>query len=258
MPGSSAKATVGEFRHHLVLGEEAEIAAVGGAGILGFLLGEFGEIGALLELFLDRLGLVLGLDQDVAGVNFLLAGDLLGGVLIDLLHGLVGGRGLAFGRQQAVHQQPVARERQPLLEILVVLDLLVLGGLGDDLHVDQERQHVVLLGRRIHLREAGPEFLLGERNVALADLGAVDLGEHRVGSSARTGSRRAEAWRDSPSRRRGQAEAQAGFRFRERGGHGKSLSKWGCLGRRDTRPIMRPWQREKSVKMMKSLTGSRR
>jgi hypothetical protein len=32
----------------------------------------------------------------------------------------------------------------------------------------------------------------------------------------------------------------------------------GCLGRRDTRPIMPPWQREKPVKMMKSLTASRR
>jgi hypothetical protein len=34
--------------------------------------------------------------------------------------------------------------------------------------------------------------------------------------------------------------------------------KAGCFGRRDTRPIMLPWQREKPVKMMKSLTASRR
>jgi hypothetical protein len=31
-----------------------------------------------------------------------------------------------------------------------------------------------------------------------------------------------------------------------------------CFGRRDTRPIMPPWQREKPVKMMNSLTASRR
>src|SRR5260370_42713185 len=155
------------MRPRLLLGEPAAIAAVGRAGILGFLLGEFGEIGALLELFRDRLGVVFGLDQDMPGVDFLFAGDLLGGVLIDLLHGLVGGRGLAFGRQQAVHQEPVARERQPLFEILVIFDLLVLGGLGDDLHVDQERQHVVLLGRGLHLGEAGPEFLFCQRDVAL-------------------------------------------------------------------------------------------
>src|SRR5258705_2015700 len=50
-----------------------------------------------------------------------------------------------------------------------ILDLLVLGGLGDDPQVDQEGQHVVLLGRRVHLREAGAEFLFGQSDVALAE-----------------------------------------------------------------------------------------
>ena len=36
----------GEFRHHLFLGEIAEVAAVRAAGILGFLLRQRGEIGA--------------------------------------------------------------------------------------------------------------------------------------------------------------------------------------------------------------------
>ena len=31
------------------------------------------------------------------------------------------------------------------------------------------------------------------------------------------------------------------------------LQRWGCSGRRDTRPIGWPWQREKGVRMMKSL-----
>src|SRR5204863_4262969 len=97
-----------------------EIAAIGRAGIFRFLLGELGKIRALLEFFRDRLGLVLGFDQDVPGMNFLFAGDLLGGVLIDLLHGLVGSRRLALARQQAVHQKPVAREGQPLFEILAI------------------------------------------------------------------------------------------------------------------------------------------
>src|SRR5229473_6024086 len=35
------------------------------------------------------------------------------------------------------------------------------------------------------------------------------------------------------------------------------LQRWGCSGRRDTRPIISAWQREKSLKMMKSLTGWR-
>ena len=84
------------------------------------------------------------------------------------------------------------------LKSVAVLDLLGFGGLGDDLHVDQERQHVFLLGRGVHLREAGPEFLLGKRDVALADFGAVHLGEHRVGVfGAQRQARRAEPSQDS-------------------------------------------------------------
>ena len=156
-------------------------------------------------------------------MDFLLAGDLLGGVLIDLLHGLVGSRRLALARQQAVHQKPVAREGQPLFEILAIFDLLVLGGLGDDLHVDQERQHVFLLGRGIHLREAGPQFLLGKGDVALADLRAVDLGEHGV--RVLGAQRQADKQHHGETARHGggKAKAQAGFHFRERNGHGKSF-----------------------------------
>src|SRR5215218_8821970 len=70
-----------------------------------------------------------------------------GGLLIDLLHGLVVGRSLALGGEQAVHQKTAARERQAPLEVFGILDLLLLGGLGDDSQVDQEGQHIVLLGR---------------------------------------------------------------------------------------------------------------
>ena len=41
---------LGEFRDHLVLGEIAEIAALGRAGVLRLFLGERGEIGAAFEL----------------------------------------------------------------------------------------------------------------------------------------------------------------------------------------------------------------
>ena len=180
LAGLERERDLGEFRHHLFLGEEAEIAAIGRARILRLLLGQLGEIGALVEFGLDRLGLFLGRHQDVAGVDFLLAGDLLGGVVIDLLHGLVGHRRLAFGRQQVVHQQAVTGEIELLLEIGLVGGLLLFGGLGDDLHVDQEGQHVFLLGRRVHLRQARPEFLFGQGHVALADFRAIHLGEHRV------------------------------------------------------------------------------
>ena len=126
-------------------------------------------------------------------MNFLLAGDLLGGFVINLLHRLVGGRGLAFGGEHIVHQQTVTGEIQALFEIRVVLDLLVLGCLGDDLHVDQEGEHVFLPGRGIELGEARAELLLGKVDVALADFGAVDLGEHGVrilGARSRRGQQR--------------------------------------------------------------------
>src|SRR5215475_12547695 len=44
LAGLERESDRGKLRHHLLLGEEAEVAAVGSAGILGFLLGEFGEI----------------------------------------------------------------------------------------------------------------------------------------------------------------------------------------------------------------------
>src|SRR6476620_4796621 len=94
--GSEREGDRGESRPLLFLVEEAETAATGGAGVLGLLLRQLGEVAALLQLFGDRLGLVLGLDQDVPGVDFHFAGDLLGGFLVDLLHGLVGGRSLPF------------------------------------------------------------------------------------------------------------------------------------------------------------------
>ena len=66
--------------------------------------------------------------------------------------------------------------------------------------------------------------LAGKGDVALADLRAVNLGENGVVLGANRqagGQKRSQAARHGQG---GQAEAQAGFRFRERGGHGKSLS----------------------------------
>ena len=212
----------GKFRYHLVLGEEAEIATVRCAGILRFLLGQFGEVGALLQFVRDRLGLLLRLDENVPGVHFLLAGDLLGSVFIDLLHGVVGGGGLALDREQIVHQQAVAGEGEAGLEVVAVLDLFGFGGLGHDLHVDQKGQHIVLPGRRIHLSQARSQFLFGQGKVALADFSAVDLGENRVCVfSSASGQAGEQDHRQATGD--GEGMTRAGFRFRERRGHGKSL-----------------------------------
>ena len=63
---------LGEFRHHAVLGEPAEVAAVAGR-VLGELGRHLGEVLAALDAGERRLRLVLGRQQDVAGVDFLLA-----------------------------------------------------------------------------------------------------------------------------------------------------------------------------------------
>ena len=78
-----------ERLQHLAAGEEAEIAALG-VGVLRLLLGERGEVLALLQPLGDLLGLVLGLHQDMAGVNLLLRLHLADLLVIDLL-------GVGFG-----------------------------------------------------------------------------------------------------------------------------------------------------------------
>ena len=146
-------------------------------------------------------------------MNFLLALDLLGGVVIDLLHGFIGGRGLAFDRQQIVHQEPVAGEGEAGLEVVAILDFLGFGSLGDDLHVDQERQYVFFLGRGVHLGEAGPEFFLGQRDVALANFSAVHLGEHGVGIFGPHRQAGEQNHRKTAGGGKGEAGARAEFRF---------------------------------------------
>jgi len=58
---------IGEFLHHIALLEPAEITAFGAGRLVGrFLLGQLVEGGALLDLVDQRLGLILGRDQDMA------------------------------------------------------------------------------------------------------------------------------------------------------------------------------------------------
>ena len=60
--------------------------------------------------------------------------------------GLLVDGGLALGVQQKLHQQLVADEGQPALELLLVGDLLALGGLGRENHVGQIGDHLLALG----------------------------------------------------------------------------------------------------------------
>ena len=99
-----------EFRHHLVLLEEAEIAALlRAAGVLAVLLGERREVRAALELGDDLLRLGLVVHQDVLGVDLLfarLAGDIL---VVAGMHRLVGDAGSDRLAQHGGLQRPVLR-----------------------------------------------------------------------------------------------------------------------------------------------------
>ena len=180
LPRIHLESDIGEFRHHLILGEEAEVAALGRARILGFLLGEGREIGAALELIEDGLRLVLVLDQDVARVHLLLAAHGLHGVIVGLVQGIVGESGLGLVLQLVPHQKLVAQERQPSLELGSVGELLLVGGLRDHDDVGKIGDQVLALGLRRGCLHIGAHVLLREREIALRDIHSVDARNDRV------------------------------------------------------------------------------
>ena len=99
LAGLQLERDFGEFRHHAVLGEPAEIAAFAGR-VLGEFGRDLGEILAGLDARQRLLGVVLGRQQDVAGVDFRLRRLRLGGVVIGLVLGVVGRGGLGDVAQQ--------------------------------------------------------------------------------------------------------------------------------------------------------------
>jgi hypothetical protein len=63
---------------HHAQAEPAQVTALSArSGVGGIGLGQFGEIGAAVQLGLEFLGLFLGVHQDVGGVIFLLRGGVL-------------------------------------------------------------------------------------------------------------------------------------------------------------------------------------
>ncbi len=80
-PACSAKAAVGEFRHHVAAAEEAEVAALARPGAGRAAPRDLGEIGPAAHFGQRGARLGLGRHQDVAGMHLLLgraAGDLAG------------------------------------------------------------------------------------------------------------------------------------------------------------------------------------
>src|ERR1700733_3750921 len=67
------------------------------------------------------------------------------------------------------------------LDVVAIADLLLVGRLRqyDDIREISDQVFAFLLGR--HLRHVAADLILGQREVALVDIDAVDAGENRVG-----------------------------------------------------------------------------
>ena len=71
-------------------------------------------------------------------------------------------------------------EGEPALHVRPVTQLLLLGGLRQHDHVDQIVDQVIALLLRRYRRHIAADLLLGEGEVALADIDAVDAGDDRI------------------------------------------------------------------------------
>ena len=131
---------LGEFLHEGVGRVPAQVTAVGTrSGILGQ-LGQRLEALALLQALDDLLGLVLGFDQDVAGLVFL--GAALGRVLDELLvfgldFGVGDGRLLQLVGDEGADQHVLADLLQLLLDLGGLLQAALVGFLHEQLAGDQ-------------------------------------------------------------------------------------------------------------------------
>ena len=168
----------GEFRHHALLGEPAEIAALG-ARILRDFLGDLGKILAGLQALENGLRVLFLLDEDVAGAHFLLRLLVRLGFFVGFLDGFVGRGRLGDAAEFGLHQHLLAQEFEALLEFGAVAQLVGGGLPGDQLGVDQIVHEIGVAGLALNLgRQAGRDLVERHRHVFVGDFDAVDLGEH--------------------------------------------------------------------------------
>ena len=83
--------------------------------------------------------------------------------------------------QHQAHQELAAQKRLALLEVVGVLELARLGGLRGQHDVGDVADELLAPVLRRHLLDLGAKVLLGHREVAFADVHAVDPGHHRIG-----------------------------------------------------------------------------
>ena len=96
-------------------------------------------------------------------MHFLLVRHLLDGVVIDLVHRVVGQGGLAGVLQQGLHQHLVALELDAVLDVVPVGELLLLGGLRQHDDVGEIGDEIFALLVGPHLRHVGADLVLGQR-----------------------------------------------------------------------------------------------
>ena len=166
----------------------AEVAAVVlGTGILR-LLGQFGELFALVELDDDRLGVVFVGDQDVLGLVFGRAEVGLDRV-VTLAQLVVADRvGAHVIRQVNLDQHGLPGEFDLALDLGALVETLLLGFLDEDFAADQLFLDGILQLRRIRralsllLGDEGVVGVLGNGLAVDGGHGAALLGESRGGS----------------------------------------------------------------------------
>ncbi len=214
LAGLHREGGVGEVGHHPLLGEPAEIAALGlRARVLRRLGGDLGEILAALDARGDLLGLGLVVHQDVARVHLLLGLHQLDGLVVDRVLRLGRDRALGLLLQVVVEQELVAEIGELALELRRVADLGGLGGLRTDAEVDHVVDEQVLLLRLVDAGQRQGRVIGRDGEVALGDRLAVDARHDRV--RARRG-----------GRRRGGGRRRVG---------GRRRGLLGCLGQRQSR-----------------------
>ena len=115
-------------------------------------------------------------------MDLFLGWHLLDSFVIDLVHGVVGQGRFADILQQRFHQHLIVLEGEMPLDVIAIANLLLVGRLrqNNDIREISDEVFALLLGRHL-LRHAGADLILGQREVALMDLDAIDAGKDRIG-----------------------------------------------------------------------------
>ena len=212
-PSFSLKAASAKGRHHALLGEPAEIAALG-SRVLRHLLGDLGEILTGLEPLQNRLGIRLGGDEHVTGVDLLLRLLRRRSLIVDLVQGRIVGNRLGDAGQHRLHQDLVLGIFHLGREARRLIRPVGFGLLRHQSGVDEVIEDVGVARLALELLlQLRSEILGGQRHVELCDLLAVDGGEYRLGW---------RRWDVGRRRRRSRHRRSSGRRLRKGGRRGES------------------------------------